>query len=212
MLRHWFNPLRIDTRGDTPPQTAGFHQLGDHGPLRRLLKQTGAREDGETRVACAGIFLLIRILHPDMRQQAGQQGDMDFAVLRRFTVHRYTQLFHHLAQLGVDILPLAYAQIIEEIHPALTAELVRGERFLLLAKVVPQVHKGEEIGLFIVEATVFFIRRLLLVHRTLARILNGERRGDDHRLAHAAVFLRLQHHARQTRVDRQLAKLAAQWR
>ena len=83
---------------------------------------------------------------------------------------------------------------------------------MLLAQVVPQIHKGQEIRLFIVEATVFFIRRLLLVHWALARILNGERRGDDHRLAHAAVFLRLQHHARQTRVDRQLAKLAAQWR
>ena len=212
MLRHRLNPLWIDTRGDTPPQTAGFHQLGDHGPLRRLLEQTGAREDGETRVACAGKFLFIRILHPDMRQQAGQQGDMNFAVLCRFTVHRDAQLFHHLAQLGVDILPLAYAQVVEEIHPALTAELIRRERFLLLAEVVPQVDECEEIGLFIVEATVFFIRRLLFVHRTLARILNGERRGDDHRLAHAAVFLRLQHHARQPRVDRQLAKLAAQRR
>ena len=76
---------------------------------------------------------------------------------------------------------------------------------MLLAEVVPQVHKGKEIGLFIVEAAVFFIRRLLFVHRALARILNGERRGDDHRLTHAAVLLRLQHHARQTRIDRQLA-------
>ena len=123
MLRHRLNPLRIDTRGDTPPQTAGFHQLGDHGPLRRLFKQPRAREDGETRVACAGKFLFIRILHPDMGQQAGQQGDMNFAVLRRFTVDRNAQLFYHLAQLGVDILPLAHAQVVEEI-PALTAELI----------------------------------------------------------------------------------------
>jgi hypothetical protein len=73
---------------------------------------------------------------------------------------------------------------------------------LLLAKVIPQVHKGEEVGLFIVETTMLLIGRLLLVHRPLARILNRERRGDDHRLAHAAVFLRFQHHPRQTRVNR----------
>lgn len=116
------------------------------------------------------------------------------------------------AKLGIDILPLAHAQVVEEIHPALAAELVRRERLLLLAEVVPQVHEGEEIGLFVVEATVLFVRGLLFVHRTLARILNGERRGNDHRLAHAAVLLRFQHHARQTRVDRELAELAAQRR
>lgn len=59
---------------------------------------------------------------------------------------------------------------------------------MLLAKVVPQIHKGEEVGLFIVETTMLLVRGLLLVHRPLARILNRERRGDDHRLAHAAVF------------------------
>jgi hypothetical protein len=42
-----------------------------------------------------------------------------------------------------------------KIDPALAAELIRRERFLLLAEVVPQVHKGEEVGLFIVEAAVF---------------------------------------------------------
>ncbi|SAF75120.1 Uncharacterised protein [Enterobacter kobei] len=82
---------------------------------------------------------------------------MNFTVLRRLAVHRNAQLFHHLAQLSVDILPLAHAQVVEEIHAALAAELVRGERFLLLAEIVPQVHEGEEIGLFVVEATVFFI-------------------------------------------------------
>lgn len=73
------------------------------------------------------------------------------------------------AKLGIDILPLAHAQVVEEIHPALAAELVRRERLLLLAEVVPQVHEGEEIGLFVVEATVLFVRGLLFVHRTLAR-------------------------------------------
>ena len=73
---------------------------------------------------------------------------------------------------------------------------------MLLAQVVPQVDERQEVGLFVVEAAVFLVGRLLLVHWPLARILNRERRGDNHRLAHAAVFLRFQHHARQTRVHR----------
>ena len=212
MLRHRLHPFRIDTGGNASPQAAGFHQFRDHGPLRRLLEQARTREDGETGVARAGILLLLGVLHPNVGQQAGQQRDMNFAVLRRFAVHRNAQLFHHLPKLGIDILPLAHAQVVEEIHPALAAELVRRERLLLLAEVVPQVHEGEEIGLFVVEAAVLFVRGLLFVHRTLARILNGERRGNDHCLAHAAVLLRFQHHARQTRVDRELAELAAQRR
>ena len=157
MLRHRLHPFRIDTGGNASPQAAGFHQFRDHGPLRRLLEQARTREDGETGVARAGILLLLGVLHPNVGQQAGQQRDMNFAVLRRFAVHRNAQLFHHLPKLGIDILPLAHAQVVEEIHPALAAELVRRERLLLLAEVVPQVHEGEEIGLFVVEATVLFI-------------------------------------------------------
>ncbi|CCJ85820.1 putative periplasmic protein kinase ArgK and related GTPases of G3E family [Cronobacter dublinensis 582] len=212
MLRHRLDPLRVDTRGDAAPQAAGFHQLRYHRPLRRLFKQPGARENREAGVARAGVLLFIGIFHADMRQQAGEERGVHLAITCRFAVYRNAELFHHLAQLGVDILPLAHAQIVKVIGAAQTAELVRGERLLLLAEVVPQVHERQEIGLFIVEAAVFFIGRLLFIQRALARILNRERRGNNHRLTHAAVLLRLQHHARQTRVHRQLRKLTAQRR
>ncbi|MNV06133.1 hypothetical protein D3C71_964950 [compost metagenome] len=100
---------------------------------------------------------------------------MNFAVLCRFAVHRNAQLFHHLTQLGVDILPLAHAQIVKIFDLTLAAELVRRQRLLLLAEVIPQVHKGEEIGLFVVETLMFFIGRLLFVHRAFARVLNRQR-------------------------------------
>ncbi len=80
---------------------------------------------------------------------------MDLAIFRRLTVDRQAKLFHHTAQLGVDVLPLAHAQIVKKIDPALAAELIRRQRLLLLAEVVPQIDEGEEIGLFIVEAAMF---------------------------------------------------------
>ncbi|SPX65062.1 Uncharacterised protein [Leclercia adecarboxylata] len=125
MLRHRLHPFRVDTCGNAAPQAAGLHQLGNHRPLRRLLEQPGAREDGETGVTRAGKFLFIGIFHPDMRQQTGQQRDVNFAVLCRFAVHRNAQLLHHLTQLGVDILPLAHPQVIKEIQLTLATELVR---------------------------------------------------------------------------------------
>ena len=209
MLRDRLHPLRLNAGGNAAPQPAGFHQFRHHRPLRRLFKQTGPREDGEAGVTGAGILLFIGILHADVRQQTGQQRSMDLAIFRRLTVDRQAKLFHHLAQLGVDVLPLAHAQIVKKIDPALAAELIRRQRLLLLAEVVPQIDEGEEIRLFIVKAAVLLVGGLLLIHRPLARILNRQRGGDDHRFPHAAVLLRLQHHPRQARVHRQLAELAA---
>ena len=56
---------------------------------------------------------------------------------------------------------------------------------------------------------MFLIGGLLFLDRALARILNRQRRGDNHHFAHAAKALRLQYHARQARIDRQLRQLAA---
>ena len=137
---------------------------------------------------------------------------MNFAILRRFAVNRNAKFFHHLAQLGVDILPFAHAQIVEIIGTTQATEGVGRKRLLLLAKIIPQIYKREEVGFFVVEATMFFVRCLLFVHRTFARILNGERGRDNHRLTHAAMFLRFQHHTRQTWVDRQLRELATERR
>ncbi|MND85517.1 hypothetical protein D3C80_774450 [compost metagenome] len=140
-----------------------------------------------------------------MRQQPRQQRDVDLTVFSRFAVDRDPQLFDHLTQLGIDILPLAHAQIVQIFGPAQTTKRIGRQRFLLFAEIIPQIHKREEIRLFVLETTVHLIGSLLFIHRTLARILNRERGGDNHRLAHTAVFLRLQHHTCQTRIDRQLA-------
>ena len=51
---------------------------------------------------------------------------------------------------------------------------------------------------------------LLAIHRPLARVLNGQRRGDDQNLVQAAEFGRFQHHAAQARVDGQARQLAAE--
>ena len=137
---------------------------------------------------------------------------MDFTVFRRFAVDRNAQFFHHLAQLGINILPFAHPQIVQIIRTAQATELVRRQCFLLLAEVIPQIHKGKEIRFLVMEAAVFFVGSLLFIHWPLTRVLNRQGGGNNHRLAHASQPLRLQHHARQTRVHRQLRQLAAKRR
>ena len=50
----------------------------------------------------------------------------------------------------------------------------------------------------------FCARRLLALGRSLARVRDRQRGGDDEHLAHAALVVRLQDHAGQPRIDRQL--------
>jgi len=58
------------------------------------------------------------------------------------------------------------------------------------------------------EPSVLLVRLLLLVHRPLARVLDGEGRDDDEHLAQSTVDLGLEHHPRQARVEGQLGDLA----
>ena len=46
----------------------------------------------------------------------------------------------------MQILPFAYAQVVEEIGTAQFAELVAGQGLLLLGQVFPQVQQGQEVA------------------------------------------------------------------
>ncbi|MEY9210640.1 hypothetical protein ABH917_000086 [Thermobifida halotolerans] len=81
---------------------------------------------------------------------------------------------------------------------------------LLFAQVVPQVQVGQEVRLRLREPGVALRGGLLLVHRALPGVLDGQRRGDDHDLVHAAVAVGLQDHPAQPRVHGELGELAAQ--
>ena len=134
---------------------------------------------------------------------------MNRAEIGRLIINSHTLLTHHLAQLGIDILPFTNAQVIEKIALTLTTEGITREFFLLLAQIIPQIHESHEIGIFILEATVFLIGGLLFLQWTLTRILNRQRGGDDHDFTHTTVFRRFQYHPSQTWVDRQLGQFTS---
>ena len=117
-----------------------------------------------------------------------------------------------LAQLRHEVLPLAHAQVVEELGVAALAELVAGEAELLLAQVAPEVHEREEVGALVGEARVESVRLLALVGRPLARVDDRERGRDHDHLAGAAAAVALEHHPAEPRVDRQLREPAAERR
>ena len=113
----------------------------------------------------------------------------------------------HLAQLRVQVLPLAYPQVVEVLGAAQLAKLVGGQGFLLFGQVPPQVEVGQEVRLLVAEPGVRLARLLLPVRRPLARVLDGQRGRDHEYLAQRSVVDRGQDHPGDPRVDRQLGEL-----
>ena len=96
------------------------------------------------------------------------------------------------AELAGEVLPLADAQVVQELGVAALAELVAGELALLLAQVAPQVEVGEEVGAVVGEARVLLVGLLALLGRALARVLDRQRRDDDDHLVGAAERIGLE--------------------
>ena len=77
------DPARVDPRGGPAPQPRRLDQLGDHHPAGLLARQRRAREDREARAARALVLAPRRVAHADVRQQPGEQRDVDRVRARR---------------------------------------------------------------------------------------------------------------------------------
>ncbi len=112
-------------------------------------------------------------------------------------------LLADLAQLGLEVLPLAHAQVVEVLALAHPPERAARQLALLLAQVAPQVQPGEEVGGLVGEAGVLLVGLLPLLDRPLARILQREHCGDDEHVPQDAEPFGLEDHPAQPRVDGQ---------
>ena len=147
-----------------------------------------------------------------MAQQAREQADVDAVVVahrigQALVVQADAQRPGKLAELGEQVLPLPDPQVVDELVAAEPAERGGGEFLLLLLQVVPQVQEAGEVRVLVPEAGVLLRGELLLVGRPLARVLDGQRRRQDHDLADAAALAGLHDHPAEPRVHRQLGQL-----
>ena len=117
------------------------------------------------------------------------------------------QLFRGARQLPIHVLPFAHAQEIQVFVFHLATELVAAELFLPLFEVVPEVQQGQEVARRVGKSRMLLVGLRAPFQRALARILDAQPRNDHHHLTSGGVLLRLDHHACQPRVDRQLAEL-----
>jgi hypothetical protein len=73
-----------------------------------------------------------------------------------------------LAQLAVDVLPLAHSQIVEELGLAEPAEGAGPEFALLVFEVVPEIEQGEKVARGVGELGVMLVGLLAAFERALA--------------------------------------------
>ena len=90
------------------------------------------------------------------------------------------------------------------------AGLLRAEPLPLVVNGVPDVEQREKIGLRIGEALVGRGRGVLLLQRTLARVLNAQPGGDDQQFARGVFVLRLEQHPAERRINRQPREVLAE--
>ncbi len=208
-------PLRLDAGDTARIQAGGLHQLGGHDPAPGFFLQARARVDPETDAACAQVMPLLA-LEPDIAQQAGHERAVDRRVTRlqigRGIVwrHRPAQRLHHLLELGMNVAPFPHAVERQEVITAQALQFaLRVMRQRLLEK-APQLEIGQKIGTLIRKQLVRGIGGLGTLHRTLARILQSQRRSDHQHFGQRTLAARCQDHASDARIQRQTRQLATE--
>src|SRR5215207_10127038 len=107
------------------------------------------------------------------------------------------------SRLAVPVLPLADAQVVQELALHGAPELVAAERVLLLGQVPPEVEQAQEVGVLVGEPAVQLVGGLLVLGRPLTHVLHGEPGGDDQHLLQHTAPVGLDDHPGDPRVQRQ---------
>ena len=200
-------PDRIDGRRRACEQARGLHHLGRDDPGAGRVEEPRAGEDHDLAVLRRAEEVLL-LFDRDVREEPAQDRTVDAAEVRGRgrgigPPGAQAALGQDLGDLAVDVLPLAHALEREEV-PA--AEAPRGPGARLAApgflEALPQGEQGQKVRVRLAESGVGPVGLGRALGRTLARVRQAQRRGDDAHLAQAALPPRLDQHARQTGVER----------
>ncbi len=205
------DPLRLNGGDAARVELAGFDQFSCDHPLTSLFVQRRAGEDPELVGARALVLAGGVGLDADVAEQARQQRAVDLLEAARLLVLAQAGLGEHGVQLAVDIAPLPEAERAQEALLAVVGELaVRLFVLELLLVPVPQLEQAHEIGALVGKGAVGIVSGVGTVTRPLARVLHGERAGDDQHLLQTLLVTRGQDEPADRRVEREARHLLAQ--
>src|SRR5690606_39237656 len=143
-----------------------------HHPACIATEQCGPRGDGEPSPPRADVLSLLDVPDADVGEQAGEERGVYLLRLGRLLVANQPKRAGHLPELALQVLPLADAEVVEEVRAAQLAELVGGELALLGVQVVPEVEQRDEVRVGILEPRVLLRGRLAVVVWSFPGVLN----------------------------------------
>ncbi len=196
-------------------QARGLDEFGGHDPAACLLHQGRARPDvknlmprapangGSPRSASS-------TRQPTLPSSPASSARWTCSKVAGVAFDVPALLAGECRELAVHVDPLAHATWTQELTAQLFGQLA--VRLLVpdpLLHEGPELHQREEVDLFVGEAPVRLVGRLLRLERALARILHRQRRGDDQHLGEAVLLACREQHAADARIERQLGEFMA---
>ena len=205
----WLDPGGVDPGHHAAPQSSRVDQLGGHHPLGPCAREDRAGPQCESRVPGAPVRrqacrarALVGCAHTDVREQAGEDRSMDgIAIAGRPRGGALEP--QRCAELADEVLPLAHAQVVDELLSAPGPESRRRLRCLGLLEVVPEVEQREDVRRGVDESRVSCIRSGGTLLGSLARVPDSERCRHDDDVVGASLPLGLHDHPAESRVHGQ---------
>ena len=203
--------LRLDARGDRAVQPAGLDELGDDDPPRRPLGEHRPGREDEPRVAGAEVLARVSPSRSPMcDSRPASSAAWTRAASAGSSLLDDAEVAGDAAQLAGEVLPLADAQVVQELLAAHPAKRVAGPLLSLLAQVAPQVQVEMKSECSSANRACFCRAASSLVGGPLTRVGDRQRRREHQHLAHAALGVGLQDHPAEPRVDGQPREPAAE--
>ena len=154
-------PLRLDRRHPPGPQPVRLDQLGRHHPPRRLAWPAPSRARSRTCAPRAPRYSRASRASrmPRCDSRPASTDWWTWSGWPASVPARTPRSAATWPQLAVQVLPLAHPQVVEVLGAAQPPELVRRQRPLPLAQVVPQGHDRQQVGARHVEPAVQLVGR-----------------------------------------------------
>ena len=149
----------------------------------------------EADVSRAHVIASFLGLQAEVAEQSGHQCQVKLLVGRLGLVQAPALLTNQRSQLAVDVMPLAHAHWRQEMLPQQRYQLALGALVRDLFVIpLPELEVGHEFGFVVAKPCVGKLCGLARLHRAIARVLHGKRRGDDEKLVETLLLARGKDH------------------
>ena len=200
------DPVGIDPRVAADVTPRRLDQLAGDEPFDLLADESRARPENDFLITGGGVFGSLAA-HCDVADEARQQRSVNRVGIVATLARSQTGFLNLRAKLLMDIDPLAQPVVREEVLLAGFSQLAARKIARQMMKEVPEFEVAQEVRVRVLELLMSFVGGLLLVDRTIARVLLFEPGGDDEHLGQTVLVVTGEDDSPDSRINRHAAEL-----